>query len=388
MIPRRAHLKKIYGRRTSDDSLDQSTWIEVLRIDEFESLENHGGQVKIFRLRWNDDEGDEGVDTAGNGLRDMRTVRINKGGDSGVYFEVKAIDRMVTYEGDQRSVRVFKNGASNSARVVQGKRVYHTNATLPNNGTWQEYIDALNAVDAPAENGAYVDVELVGRYFTKEMQGPDYQASAFVLRPNDQIDALQIDTDGEGIARLDPFQMVVNINGEFIYFFDISWEPDDHFLGLVAVEQWKGDSTSGTFNIAEWTEIDTADVENQVFIESDAVTDPPVYEWAWIAGDSGKIKGGKKFALFGFNFYWVVDPAAPPATLSKNINFKVSALKGPFTVSDDKTFYSSKTAIQTVEVTKTVIGTYVSGPFIFCDTLPAFKFTLGSGAFVAFDYAN
>lgn len=208
MIPRRAHIKRIYGKRISDNTVDENTWIEVLRIDELGTVENHGGQVKIIRLKWNDNPSTPSLDTSTNPAREVRTVRIEAGGGSGIYFEVKAIDRMRGFESDQRFIRVFKNDTSNTARTVTRKRIYHIDADLPGSATWDEYITALEAAGSPENTSEYVDVELVGKFLGK--QGPGYQADTHSLKLNDQLDDIQASATGSA-ARLDPFQMVVNM---------------------------------------------------------------------------------------------------------------------------------------------------------------------------------
>jgi len=211
MIPRRCHIKRIYGKSVSDDSQTTEAWIDVLRIDVFTDMQNAGGQARDVYLKWQDEPGTPGQDVSNNTRRTMRTVRITTDANPSIYFEVKAIDQMATINSDQRQIRSYRNTTANTRRRVNRTRVYKVDVTLPASGPWSTYVELLAAAQGSRDTAQYVDAELVSDFVTHQQQGFDYQAATQIMKRNTALkDILAVAPESDQVARLDPFQMIVN----------------------------------------------------------------------------------------------------------------------------------------------------------------------------------
>ena len=234
---RKSHIKRIY----KDNDPSNDTWIDVERLDElrFRSKVGYQSREKTWKFDWDSFDPD-GVDHDGNAIP-YKAIQDPNDPDNVVNVPAR---RMV-YVTEARDLKYqgykhyFINDRSNSTRETYSRRVYHYDISadsLDENGDPprdpSEYLNALGDKD----NGQYVEVEVLNRYWTNEHESRDshgnikpstWQEKKWVLDVS--TDALLTDPGGDTSFdgsvinpdagpqvdppwRLDPLQNIVNVS--------------------------------------------------------------------------------------------------------------------------------------------------------------------------------
>lgn len=230
-MARNCHLKRIYGKNHEDDSTNTDIWIEVLRSDRFEDMQNAGGQRQFVRLKWKDGDGEA------DSQRTTERVRFDNPEDPTTYFEVDVIKKVIAMNSDQRIIYTFKNSLDgNTARRADVVRVYSMEqAVLPARGTLAEYIAALETAREDEDTSQYLTVEVARQYRTKQQRGFDYKASTDTLKNAGLSAVFDASTDA-ALVRLDPFQVIVNcqLNPVTAILVTVSWVVTPHHATAAA----------------------------------------------------------------------------------------------------------------------------------------------------------
>jgi hypothetical protein len=242
-VTRKAHIKRIY----KNDDPETDMWVDIERLDElrFVSEINYPWQEKVWQFDWGSFD-PNGTDADGNPIQ-LKTLQDpnddSKPDDPGASV-IKVPVRNLVQVNEGRDFKwqgykhYFINDNSNNSRETHSRRVFHYdisqnyldgNQNPPTDP--QDYLNALGDKD----NGQYIEVEILDRYWTTEHQGRDshgnvkpaiWQEKKWIL--NSSTDSLLADLQGDTSFdsavinpdagptidppwRLDPLQNIVNV---------------------------------------------------------------------------------------------------------------------------------------------------------------------------------
>lgn len=225
MEVRKAHVKRIYGDE------NQSYWIDVLRLDQiFISVggeEKKSGQGKIVNLSWDDEAPDaDGTET----YREYEEIDVLPPETISVLpVKMKVIKKLSFTINGQRHVWTLDNSLENAKRETFKLKIptrFKEDYTMDSPVPWEDYLNVYSAVDA--DTSQYVEAEIPKSIFVSNAG-----IGVFNVYNNEDVLDFVGDTPAETdtLARLDPFQMIVNVNwgGKFdiMYLVDASGSNSD-----------------------------------------------------------------------------------------------------------------------------------------------------------------
>ena len=300
---RKAHVKRIYKIDPETEEIDDSIWIDVLRIDRlnvaYRGLDSGKTEMATnFRFKWNDDPRDgfgDNQNENGNKTRKTKKLEIENPDDEdqtidlwivrkakittrgalqpgedlgGTYQTVNWAFNNTPREGDEdvpdalpskrkfRSVKVVNNDLNDLDMERDG----------PNRGIidWKTYLEALQSGEI--DDSQWLDVEFrltlelnMGRMLDR--CGPG--RSQYILTNNVAIEELE-NSEGEKLfelsdpdadpppLRLDPLQFIVNV----------SWKTEG-FLAVGPLSSTKAHIQKSTDGI-EWTDVPAPSATNPI----------------------------------------------------------------------------------------------------------------------------
>lgn len=220
MSTRKAHVKRV-KLQNDGGSYSDSVWIDSLRFDSIEAVRNSGGQAEVYNFKWKDD----GEDPAGgNPGRVIDKVDVDMGGST---LKFPVVRKLTTVQSGQSAVHTVKNKQGEGKRKTVTKRVYHTpdlNDTDPID--WATYPSTWLAAQDNKDTGQYIDVEMVRTYERKQQQGPTYQGTVVGWKNDALLDLMEdspADVDPDKVLRLDPFQLVVNVQKADLHYIEVTY---------------------------------------------------------------------------------------------------------------------------------------------------------------------
>lgn len=247
-VTRKSHIKRIY----QNDDTESSVWIDVERLDElrFVSRKDYPWREKRWRFDW-DTFNPDGENVT---KKKVKQHRDDPDSDS---IEVPVRDMVFVTEGREQKYQAYRhffiNNDSNSTRETHSRRIYHhdiAEESLDDQRNPPRDPDAyLNAL-SDQDEGQFIDVELLDKYWTNENESRDahgnkkegvWQEKKWLLNDKDVDPLLKeplLDSDkinledfqginnpsGGGLGdvagsvtvdppwRLDPLQNIINVN--------------------------------------------------------------------------------------------------------------------------------------------------------------------------------
>lgn len=196
---REGHVKRVYSE-------DQSTWVDIFRIDRIYVSVN--GQAMWLSLNWEDEDNEN--PQAGRKYKQI-TIEPPEG-QTGQPIIVNSLTRITMSNGGQKLIWSLDNEDSNSLRYTYKRRVSFRSdeGTFSGYASWSSYEEQFNNIEP--DDTQYIDTTIID-HFTVSNNG---QRTKVTIKNDSQLQLIgnTVPSGGGTIYRLDPFQTIVNVKWE------------------------------------------------------------------------------------------------------------------------------------------------------------------------------